>query len=112
MVRVERRSGDGVGGIRGGARVPRVADNAEGARGHRQPRQPVGAHGQVRPGGCRRGVSVWFVSRCLLLLLFLIEVRLRCQILELEESIAQLKVVHVAGTKGKVTAACVVAPWG
>lgn len=27
--------------------------------------------------------------------------------LELEESIAQLKVVHVAGTKGKVTAVCV-----
>jgi len=48
---VERRSGDGVDGIRGGARVPLVADNAEGARGHRQPRQPVGAHGQVRAGG-------------------------------------------------------------
>jgi folylpolyglutamate synthase len=55
--------------------------------------------------------SVWCVSRCLLLL-FLIEVWLCCQILELEESIAQLKVVHVAGTKGKVTAACLVALWG
>jgi folylpolyglutamate synthase len=61
----------------------------------------------VQVGG-RRWVSDRFVSGCTL---FLIGVWLRCQILELEEPIAQLKVVHVAGTKGKVSAACVVTVW-
>lgn len=45
-----------------------------------------------------------FVSGCLVL--SVIWVWLRCQILELEEPIAKLKVVHVAGTKGKVSAPC------
>lgn len=41
--------------------------------------------------------------------MLLIAVWLCCQILELEESIAQLKVIHVAGTKGKVSDPCNVA---
>jgi folylpolyglutamate synthase len=46
------------------------------------------------------------------LLLILIGLWLRCQILELEEPMAQLKVVHVAGTKGKVSAPCIVSVLG
>jgi folylpolyglutamate synthase len=48
----------------------------------------------------------------LLLILILIGLWLRCQILELEEPMTQLKVVHVAGTKGKVSAPCIVSVLG